>query len=156
MTADTLSAREAAELLGTSERTVRRWAASGRLPATTTSGRLSIPREALSALLAERARQEQDARPDSDRTLSGHDVRTLSGHAAPSAAQDPTIAALLATVERLADQAQHSAAAAAMWQERARILEHQLAQARRALQPPRRQWWRRLLVPFGRHPPDQL
>ena len=50
--------REAAQLLGVSDDTVRRWAEAGRLPTTTENGRLTIDGAALAAFA-----QEQSAAP---------------------------------------------------------------------------------------------
>ena len=56
--------RQAAELLGVSDDTVRRWADSGRLPTTTDeSHRRVIPGPALARFAEELAAQAADARP---------------------------------------------------------------------------------------------
>lgn len=63
--------REAAQLLGVSDDTVRRWAEAGRLPATTENGRLSIDGAAL-AEFAHTQAQDATGRPP---TIGGTSAR---------------------------------------------------------------------------------
>src|SRR5687767_6136173 len=108
-----LSARAAAARRGVSDRTIRRWIASGRLKAVKAAGEFLIDLEELDALTGHDAaaaaapRREQDSGAASDTEDS-----RLS--AAPAAA----LSGLLALIERQQAQLLERTEAAAMWQTR--------------------------------------
>src|SRR5207249_4387087 len=116
-----LSVHAAAEHARTSDRTVRRWIAEHKLPATRTADGWTVDEADLADLL--------DGRPS---LINGHSesVRPPNGHADGRPADRPSEAPYLADlVRQLAERAEANAAAAAMWQARAEMLAGQLDQA---------------------------
>ena len=119
-TSDLLSVAEAATLAGVSERTMRRWAASGQVRTVGRSHARRIPVSEVAAIPATNGR-------------SGTDNRTATAAVAEEAGH------LAALVRELQAKVADLAGAAGMWQVRAEVLAAQLEQARgelRALQAP--------------------
>ena len=129
-----LSAREAADYCGVSEKTVRNWIAAGRLSAERSAGAFRIAQEDLEALRRENPRSPQgvegagsapaDVRAESPRTESAPGLVDL--------------VALLrereAKIDALGVQLVQYAESAAMWQARAAVFAHQLETAHGELQ----------------------
>jgi excisionase family DNA binding protein len=112
-----LSVREAAERARTSDRTVRRWIAEGKLLATRTADGWTVAESDLAPLLDGRtaANGQVDGRPPGRPSVL---------------AEAPLLGQLLADTQA---ELVRTAAAAAMWQARAEHLQDQL---QRALPPP--------------------
>ncbi len=128
-----LSAREAADYCGVSEKTIRNWLAAGRLSADKSAGSFRIPQGQLDALRRHDPRSPQGA--DRQPEGSAEDVRAEGPHSVP-------VADVLALLRNAQAEAIAKAEAAAMWQTRAEVLALQLDQARgelRALTSPDRQ-----------------
>ena len=120
-----VSANEAAHRFGLSEKTVRRWIASGKLKADKSGRAYRVMLSEVAALVE----------PDTahDRGPSADTVRTADIGSAPSTADSMSamsgIPELVALVDRLQAEARHHAEAAAMWQERAGMLADRLSLA---------------------------
>ena len=126
-----LSAREAADYCGVSEKTIRNWLASGRLSADKSAGSFHIPQEQLDAIRRDGPWSPQGA--DRQPEGSAEDVRAEGPHLV-------TAAEVLALVREAQAEALARAEAAAMWQARAEVLAAQLHRAQetiRALEAPR-------------------
>jgi excisionase family DNA binding protein len=126
-----LSAREAADYCGVSEKTIRNWLASGRLSADKSAGSFRIPQEQLDALRRDGPRSPRGA--DRQPEGSAEDVRT-------EGPQVLTTADVLTLVREAQAEAMARAEAAAMWQARAEVLAIRLEQAEHrllALEAPR-------------------
>jgi len=126
-----LSAREAADYCGASEKTIRNWLATGRLSADKSAGSFHIPQAQLDAIKRNGPRSPQDA--DRQAEGSAEEVRAESPHLL-------TAADVLSMVREAQAEAIAKAEAAAMWQARAEMLAHQLAvtgDRLRALEAPR-------------------
>jgi excisionase family DNA binding protein len=143
-----LSAREAAALLGVSERTVRRWLVSGQLRADKRGGIFRIPRTAVGGHNGQAVGQDRPAaadaaeRPevDSAAPLGADAVRdgTDTGAAADRLDTAATLE-LVRLVDRLQREVVARTEAATLWQARAEFLGAQLAQAQeriKALEAP--------------------
>ena len=119
---DVLSAHAAAARRGVSDRTIRRWIASGRLKADKAAGEFRIALEDLDALTGHGAaaaeapghRQDSAAAPATEGSRLG---------AAPAAASSAELVALVALIERQQAQLLERTEAAAMWQARAQVLD---------------------------------
>ncbi|MDP8944177.1 MAG: helix-turn-helix domain-containing protein [Actinomycetota bacterium] len=155
---DVVSANEAAQRFGLSEKTVRRWIAAGKLKADK-SGRAY--RVSLSEVAAINGHQNTDnggPSPDSGQTA---DTRSAPATADSTSAMSG-IAELVALIERLHGEVRQYAETAATWQTRAELLAHQLAAAEdriKMLEAPKPEpvpepipptpsaapWWRRWL-----------
>ena len=125
-----LSAREAADYCGVSEKTVRNWLHAGRLSAEKSEGTFRIPQEQLDTLRRHDPRSPHPA--DRQPEGSAEDVRAEGPQAVP-------VADVLALLRDAQAEAITKAEAAAMWQVRAEVLAAQLELARtelRALQAP--------------------
>ena len=125
--AEYLSAREAADYCGVTEKTVRNWLAAGRLSAEKSAGTFRIPHEQLEPFRRNSARTGNGA--DRQAEPSAEDVRGLG---------DQVVLAsdVLVLIREAQERAERNAAAAAMWQARCELLAGQLADAQRALQAP--------------------
>ncbi len=135
MTADTptrlstsaayLSARQAADYCGVSEKTIRNWIAAGRLSADKSADGFRILVEALAPL---RRPAPQTPHP-ADGSADG--VRADGrGDEAATVNLLPALADALQLVREQQERLLQATAAAAMWQERARMLEAELARLR--------------------------
>jgi excisionase family DNA binding protein len=126
-----VSANEAAHRFGLSEKTVRRWIASGKLKADKRGRSYRVVLSEVAALTGHDTGH--------DRGPSADTVQTADNHSAPNTADSTSamsgIAALVALVDRLQVENRDLAAAAAIWQERARVLGDQLALAAPAERP---------------------
>jgi excisionase family DNA binding protein len=124
-----LSARAAAARRGVSDRTIRRWIASGRLKADKAAGEFLIDLEDLDALTGHdaAAAAAPGRGPDSAATPDTEDSRLSE---APAAALSADLSGLIALIERQQAQLLERTEAAAMWQERAGSLANQLEAAR--------------------------
>lgn len=143
-----LSARESAAYCGVSEKTIRNWIASGRLSAEKSAGAFRIAQDDLDVIRA------RSPRPPQGQESASADVRAEGGP------QGADLAGLVALVDRLTVENRQLAEAAAVWQERARVLSDQLAlgapqsplEAPGVAQPPDPTtdatvaWWRRWLL----------
>lgn len=107
-----LSARAAAARCGVSERTLRRWIADGRLPAAKVDGAFRI------------AAADLEMR---DGQAPQHAAANAEGGAPHAATPQQEAQHLADLVRELQRELVQTTAAAAMWQERARGLEQQLA-----------------------------
>ena len=119
-----LSAREAADYCGVSEKTIRNWLQLGRLSADKSARAFRIPQAQLDALRQDGPRSPRGA--DRQPAGSAEDVRAEGPHVL-------TTAEVLALVREAQAETIAKAEAAAMWQARAEMLGHQL----RALETPR-------------------
>jgi excisionase family DNA binding protein len=117
-----LSARAAAARRGVSDRTIRRWIASGRLKAVKAAGEFLIDLEELDALTGHDAAAAAAPRHEQDSGAASDTEDSRLG-AAPAAA----LSGLLALIERQQAQLLERTEAAAMWQTRALMLEERLA-----------------------------
>ena len=125
-----LSAREAADFCGVSEKTVRNWLHAGRLSAEKSEGAFRIPQAELVALKRNGPRTSS---ADRQAEGSAEDVRAEGPHTVP-------VADVLALIREAQAEAIAKAEAAAMWQARAEMLAHRLAAAEdriKALDAPR-------------------
>jgi excisionase family DNA binding protein len=147
-----LSARESADYCGVSEKTIRNWIASGRLSAEKSAGSFRIAQGDLDTL-----RRGSPHRPQGADSASA-EVRADDGpQGADESAVVAGLAGLVVLVDRLQVENRLLAEAAAVWQERARMLEERLAlappqapvEARTVPEPPdsttepSAPWWRR-------------
>lgn len=123
-----LSAHAAAARLGVSDRTVRRWIAAGRLRADKAEGEFRIALEDLDILTGHDAAAAAAPGHEPDNAAAPNTGRSRLG-AAPAAALSDGLSSLVALIERQQAQLLEQTAAAAMWQERARVLSDQLALA---------------------------
>ena len=118
-----LSAREAADYCGVSEKTVRNWIAAGRLSAERSAGSFRIDQEKLSAF-----RRDTPRSPHSADSASA-DVRA-EGPRTESAPGIVELVALLrereAKIDELGVRVVQYAESASMWQARAAVFAHQL------------------------------
>jgi excisionase family DNA binding protein len=152
-----LSAREAAEFCGVSEKTIRNWIVAGRLSAEKVNGTFQIAREQLEPL---RRPSAQSARTTHNAEWAAEVVHQDDcGEAATRGAAPSVPASELMTLLREAQaEAITKAEAAAMWQARAEMLVAELNATREQLhalmpptsvatsvphpQPSRRRWWK--------------
>ena len=126
-----LSAREAADYCGVSEKTIRNWLQLGRLSADKSARAFRIPQAQLDALRQDGPRSPRGA--DRQPAGSAEDVRAEGPHVL-------TAAEVLALVREAQAETIAKAEAAAMWQTRAEVLAIRLEQAERrllALEAPR-------------------
>src|SRR3954451_24257212 len=117
-----LSARAAAARRGVSDRTIRRWIASGRLKADKAAGEFLIDLEELDALTGHDAAAAAAPGGGLD-TAATSDTRGSRLGAASAAAPSTDLSGLLALIERQQAQLLERTEAAAMWQTRAMMLE---------------------------------
>jgi len=137
---EVMSARAAAAHSGVSERTLRRWIAAGRLHADKQGGAFLVSLEDVRTLTA-------TCNPSAADIAAAQDMSAASNTEASEVADTPQhdaalvtlVAQLHAEVSAAKDEAREYATAAAIWQERARMLGDQLAlmppQATIAAQP---------------------
>lgn len=118
-----LSARAAAARRGVSDRTIRRWIASGRLKADKVAGEFLVALEDLDALTGHDAAAAAAPRRGPDSTAAPDTEGSRLG-AAPAAAD---LSGLIALIERQQAQLLERTEAAPMWQTRALMLEERLA-----------------------------
>ncbi len=137
-----LSAREAADYCGVSEKTIRNWIASGRLSAERSACAFRIAQEDLATLRRETLRTPQEEGAESASAEATEDVRA-EGPRTEVAAGIVELVALLrdreAKIDDLSTRLVGYAEAAAMWQARAAVFAHQLESAHaelRALRAP--------------------
>jgi excisionase family DNA binding protein len=167
-----VSIRDAATIAGVTEKTIRRWIKSGRLPAVKLGGQYRITIAALETASAATPEGDvQDTLPTSTQRLdTGHDSPRVdisegidTGHGEGRHADPVDLAPLTALIddltrrhaEQIDDFARRNAdlaAAAAMWQTRAAHLENELKQltagtpeTSESRETGIRAWWRRLL-----------
>lgn len=126
-----VSAIAAAGLLGKSTKTIQRWIAAGRLPARKVGRSFQISVSDLSALTGRPLihRTQGSAGPASSSTATHGRVVEPEGLGAHPTSESTLSELLAALEEELVD----TAAAAARWQVRNRILTARLEQAERAL-----------------------
>ena len=122
-----VSAREAADICGVSEKTVRRWIATGHLKANKSGRAFRIPVSTLPPHTGHQRRTHAD---------TGH---THAGHTPNAPQSSADMSALLMLITDLQQQLLAKAEAAAMWQARAQLLESQLALPAPSV-PKRRLW----------------
>ena len=129
---DALSAHAAAARLGVSDRTVRRWIASGRLRADKAAGEFQITLEDLDTLTghAAAAAAAPGHEPDNAAAPATEGSRL---DAAPAAALSADLSGLIAMIERQQEQLLERTEAAGMWQARAMMLEERM----KALEAPK-------------------
>src|SRR5215212_9596030 len=116
-----LSARESAAYCGVSEKTIRNWIASGRLSAGKSAGTFRIAQDDLDVVRSGSPHHPQGAESASA------EVRAEVGPQDAEGSAD--LGGLVALVDRLTVENRQLAEAAAVWQERARVLSDQLALA---------------------------
>ena len=120
-----VSAHAAAARLGVSDRTIRRWIASGRLPADKAEGEFRIALEDLDGLTGHGAAATAAPGHEQDTAAAPAGEDSPPG-AAPAAALSAQLVALVALVERQQAQLLERTEAAAMWQARARVLDERV------------------------------
>ena len=127
--AGVLSAREAAAALGVSERTVRRAIERGDLVATKHAGSFQITPAAIDAYRRAQTGQGGQRPTDSDAAPAAP-LSTAAAADAPAAAADSAGGDALAVLRQMLaeerERADRHMTAAALWQERARVLEGRL------------------------------
>jgi excisionase family DNA binding protein len=116
-----LSAREAADYCGVSEKTIRNWLASGRISAEKSAGAFRIPQAQLEAF-------RRDSAGDSAEDPQGADRKETAVRA--DGAEVLTAAQVLELIRETQAQLIAKSEAAAMWQARAELLASELARAR--------------------------
>ena len=127
-----LSARQAAEVCGVSEKTIRNWIAVGKLSAERSAAGFRITGDQLEPLLPRSARTSATVERNGAESADGPQTLSADGSAA--------MLELVRLVAQLQGDVVAKAEAAAMWQTRAELLAIQLQQAQetiRALQAPR-------------------
>ena len=129
---DALSAHAAAARLGVSDRTVRRWIASGRLRADKAAGEFQITLEDLDTLAGHAAAAAAAPGHEPDTAAAPATEGSRLG-AAPAAALSADLSGLIAMIERQQEQLLERTEAAAMWQARAMMLEERM----KALEAPK-------------------
>ncbi len=138
-TVEGLSVLEAAAATGVSEKTIRRWIVSGRLPAVKLGGQYRIARAELERARSERAgpggappKVTDDQTPDDiggqTRETTGHPIeqRTQASAVTDLAPLAAVIERQHETIERQAHENRQLAEAAAVWQFRAMQAEERL------------------------------
>jgi excisionase family DNA binding protein len=132
-----VSVKDAAEILGINERTVRKWIADGRLEKRPGDRGYQV------LVSDQAAAAEADEQPETVPTPAAAHRRSRPG--------DIDLEPIAELVTSLTKRNEELAAAAAMWQERARVLEERNRELL-ALEPgpiveatPARPWWRRML-----------
>jgi len=125
---DIVSANEAAHRFGLSEKTVRRWIAAGKLTADKQGRAYRVPLSEVAVLVRPDTAQDCGPSADSGRTAD-NDSAPSTADSTPSASAMSGIPELVALVDRLQAENRDLATAAAVWQERARVLGEQLALA---------------------------
>jgi excisionase family DNA binding protein len=131
---DLLSAREAADYCGVSEKTVRNWILSGRLIAEKSAGSFRIDRERLEPLRRKSAGSPQGAdRQPEGSAPEGSAPEGFAPEGRGPSARVITTDDMLQFVREAHAEAIAKAEAAAMWQARAEFLAGELAQAREQL-----------------------
>jgi excisionase family DNA binding protein len=126
-----LSAREAADYCGVSEKTIRNWLAAGKLSAEKSAGSFRISQDQLDALKREGPRTPRGA--DRQPEGSAEEVRAEGPQAL-------TVQDVLGLLRDLQAELLARTEAATAWQVRAEVLAHQLAEAQgriRALEAPK-------------------
>src|SRR4051794_14823006 len=128
---NTMSAAEAARACGMSERTIRRWVAAGRLTADESGPTMRVAARDLQPWLDGLSGQAPTGQ-------AGPDVRQAVGNGHSTLGPDtdtarPDLTVLVTLVANLQHELVAKAEAAAMWQERARVLQEQLDVSQRAL-----------------------
>jgi excisionase family DNA binding protein len=162
-----MSARQAAAHCGLSEKTVRRWIASGRLNADKMGRDFQVDLDQLAALCGQERGQDADTGRATGR--SAKTAGEASGLAAPTFADSAAFVELVRLVDRLQRENRSLAETSTSWQLRAELLAGQLQQRDeqlKALQAPqaeptpesppvtvapaeerpRASWWRRVLL----------
>ena len=132
-----VSATEAAELLGMSSKTIQRWIASGRLPARKVGRSFQISVSDLSGLTGRPVihPDQASAGPPTTSTATQERVVEPEGPDAHRTSESVLSELIAALEEELVD----TAAAAARWQVRSRILTARLEQAERTISQLQRQ-----------------
>jgi excisionase family DNA binding protein len=133
-----MSARQAAAHCGLSEKTVRRWIASGRLNADKVGRDFQVDLEQLAALYGQDRGQDADTGHDADKFVKP--AGEASGFAAPTFADSAAFVELVRLVDRLQRENRSLAETSTSWQLRAELLAGELQQRDeqlKALQAPR-------------------
>jgi excisionase family DNA binding protein len=132
-----LSARQAADMIGVNEKTVRRWIERGKLGASKDEkGAFQIDFAEVEQARAERAADASAPPPrpaaapaaNMPQEHAAPAADTPSGQAAPIAAASIDLQPLAELIERQGEEIRRLAEAATMWQYRAHHLEEQLKQ----------------------------
>ena len=125
-----LSAREAADYCGVSEKTIRNWIASGRLSAERSACAFRIAQEDLATLRRGTPRTPQEERGEDSASADRSAEVRAEGPRTESAAGIAELVALLrereAKIDDLSTQLVGYAESAAMWQARARVLDERV------------------------------
>ncbi len=119
---DVVSANEAAQRFGLSEKTVRRWIVAGKLKADKGGRAYRVSLSEVAALSGQGTADKSGPTADSGQTPD-------TGSAPPTADSMSGIPELVSLVERLHGEVRQYAETAATWQTRAELLAHQLAAA---------------------------
>jgi excisionase family DNA binding protein len=122
---DVVSANEAAQRFGLSEKTVRRWIKSGRLTADKHGRAYRVSLSELAAVIGRENGHDGGPSPD---TVRSADIRSAPDTTDSTSAMSG-IPELVALVDRLQAEARQHAETSAMWQERAGTLADRLAAA---------------------------
>jgi excisionase family DNA binding protein len=118
-----VSANEAAHRFGLSEKTVRRWIAAGKLKADKHGRAYRVDLSEVAALSGQRSADNAEPTQDTVQIADTGSAPSTTG----SRSVMSGIVELVALVDRLQAENRDLAAAAALWQERARVLGDQLA-----------------------------
>ncbi len=123
----TFSVQDAAERASVSERTVRRWIADGVLPAARgRHGRTVAADDLIQFLDAGRPTDNRDGQPADARTSA---AATNGQRTSEDDQRTAGTSALAELLREAIERAERNAAAAAMWQARAELLQAQVEQA---------------------------
>jgi excisionase family DNA binding protein len=127
-----VSARQAAELCGVSEKTVRRWIAAGRLKADKHGREFQISLADLAPFGASTARPaDPPDEPDDLASQPAIEVTVIPPSQSPRA--EPAVSYLADIVRDLQADLTEKAEAAATWQSRAELLARELEELRRLM-----------------------
>jgi excisionase family DNA binding protein len=143
-----VSARQAAELCGVSEKTIRRWIAAGRLTADKQGREFQIALDDLAAFGAKASPPDEAAEDEPEPVSPPAYVATvIPPDSAPEA--EPAVSYLADIVRELQAELTAKTEAAATWQSRAELLARELEMVRRQL------WEQNLELPEAEQAPVQ-
>jgi excisionase family DNA binding protein len=141
---EVVSANEAARRFGLSEKTVRRWIASGKLKADKRGRAYRVALSEVAALSGHDTAHDRGQTPDSGQTVDNDSAPPT----ADSTSAMSAIPELVALVARLHDEVRRYAEAAAVWQARALFLEDRV----KALQAPQSHQTHEDAIPAAQRP----
>jgi excisionase family DNA binding protein len=139
-----VSARQAADLCGVSEKTIRRWIAAGRLKADKRGREFQIALEDLTAFGAKAAAADEEVAEPETVSQPTFVATIIPPESSPQA--EPAVSYLADIVRELQAELTAKTQAAATWQSRAELLARELEVARQQL------WEQNLELPEAEAP----